>query len=499
MLWIQAAKIPGPPSPSFFGHSQLFSRESLTGLLSDSHDRYGSVVKLWLGPTQLLVSVKDPTLFKEMLLKAEDKLPLTGRAFRLAFGPCSLFASSFDKVQKRRESLAVELNGRLLEKANVFPAKAMDCIMERVNKNMCKESVDCKMVSQHMAFTLLGTILFGDAFLTWSKANIYEELLMMIAKDACLWASYGVAPFWKRGFWRYQCLCTKLKCLTQDIIHQCKKNYKLFRHANQNNHDEITTAMESAFSTPSCSSNSLQEFSSHLFTKEEPCGNIMVVMFHGCLTTAGLIGNILARLATHPEIQDSIYSEIVMAQKCSVDQDKHDVDKMLLLLATIYESARLLSSGPLLQRCSLKHDLSFENGLTIPAGAVLVVPVQLVQVDNSKWGSDASKFNPYRFLSKEYDLLTDEQGAGKEDKEHSSFVLKDPNDNEAFLSFGFGTRACLGQKFVIQGVATLFASLLERYEIKLQPESKHNPEPARNNNVFQTFPNPDIVFVKRNS
>lgn len=44
-----------------------------------------------------------------------------------------------------------------------------------------------------------------------------------------------------------------------------------------------------------------------------------------------------------------------MAQKCSVDQDKHDVDKMLLLLATIYESARLLSSGPLLQRCSLKH------------------------------------------------------------------------------------------------------------------------------------------------
>lgn len=56
-------------------------------------------------------------------------------------------------------------------------------------------------------------------------------------------------------------------------------------------------------------------------------------------------------------------------------------------------------------------------------------------------------------------------GAGKEDKEHSSFVLKDPNDNEAFLSFGFGTRACLGQKFVIQGVATLFASLLERYEV----------------------------------
>jgi hypothetical protein len=44
------------------------------------------------------VSIKDPALIKEMLLKAEDKLPLTGRAFRMAFGPSSLFVSSFDQV-----------------------------------------------------------------------------------------------------------------------------------------------------------------------------------------------------------------------------------------------------------------------------------------------------------------------------------------------------------------------------------------------------------------
>lgn len=47
----------------------------------------------------------------------------------------------------------------------------------------------------------------------------------------------------------------------------------------------------------------------------------------------------------------------------------------------------------------------------------------------------------------------------------SSFVLNDPNENAAFLPFGSGIRACVGQKFVIQGVATLFASLLERYEV----------------------------------
>ena len=67
-------------------------------VLAESHEKYGSIVKLWLGPTKLLVSVKEPGLIKEMLLKAEDKLPLTGKAFHLAFGQSSLFASSFDKV-----------------------------------------------------------------------------------------------------------------------------------------------------------------------------------------------------------------------------------------------------------------------------------------------------------------------------------------------------------------------------------------------------------------
>lgn len=45
-------------------------------------------------------------------------------------------------------------------------------------------------------------------------------------------------------------------------------------------------------------------------------------------------------------------------------------------------------------------DLHLKSGAKIPAGAVLVVPVQLVQTDASSWGKDATEFNPYRFLSK---------------------------------------------------------------------------------------------------
>ncbi|KAL5799507.1 hypothetical protein ACOSQ4_032391 [Xanthoceras sorbifolium] len=510
-LWSHARKIPGPPSSSFCGHSRLLSRQSLTEVLAESHEKYGSVVKLWLGPTKLLVSVKEPALIKEMLLKAEDKLPLTGKAFRLAFGQLSLFASSFDKVQKKRESLGMELNGRILERRNINYAKIVDSAMERINEIMGKGSIDCRMASQQMAFTMLGATVFGDAFLAWSKATIYEELLMTIAKDACFWASYRVTPFWKRGFWMYQHLCTKLKCLTQDIVQQCRRNCKSFCNTDQSSH-AVNAGLETALGGPSCSdvlkpdNVFSQQLNGHINVKEEPCGNIMGVMFHGCLTTAGLVGNILARLATHQEIQDKIYSEIIKAQNESVKEDQISVDKMLLLLATIYESARLLPAGPLLQRCSLKDDFTLKTGVTIPAGAVLVVPVQLVQMDNCSWGSDANQFNPYRFLSetgRQSDQAHNNSFAGATDDHvdpgQSSFVLNDPNDNTAFLPFGSGSRACIGQKFIIQGVATLFASLLERYEIRLQPGLENNLKPTMNNCVVQLLPSPKIVFVRRDS
>jgi hypothetical protein len=82
----------------FCHFSILFRLVHFVGFLSKLHGNYGSVVRLWLGPSQLLVSVKDPTLIKEVLTKAEDKLPLAGRTYTLACGRLGLFVSSFEKV-----------------------------------------------------------------------------------------------------------------------------------------------------------------------------------------------------------------------------------------------------------------------------------------------------------------------------------------------------------------------------------------------------------------
>lgn len=211
-------------------------------------------------------------------------------------------------MKKRRVTLSTELNGRLLERGKVIPARVVDCLMERIHDILGKRNISCKMISQHMAFSLLGATIFGDEFFAWSKATVYEELFMTIAKDACFWASYSVTPFWKHGFWRYQRQCEKLKCFTQDLIQQCQRNCKLISGMDHNFDNETAyKRMEAALGGPS-SFDALvsQEPSGYLQAREEPCRNIMGVMFHGYLTTAGLVGNILARLATHQDIQEKV-------------------------------------------------------------------------------------------------------------------------------------------------------------------------------------------------
>ncbi|KAK3125865.1 hypothetical protein QOZ80_7BG0610690 [Eleusine coracana subsp. coracana] len=367
-LWALGSRIPGPHAfladPGLA--AVLRAGGDITGFLSKLHDNYGPAVRLWLGPSQLLVSVKDPTLIKEVLTKAEDKLPLTGRTYTLACGRLDLFVSSFEKVKSRRESLKAFLNEKL-------------------------------------------TVGGGQA---------YEELLMMVAKDGCFWASYAVPPFWKPGYRRSQGRCFKW-------------------------HD---------------------------------------------------VSNILTRVVLSPKLQDQLYADIVAICNESSELNIDDVLRMQYLLATVCESARLLPAGPLLQRCSLEHDLTLESGITVPAGAVLVVPLHLVQMDNSMWGSDAGQFNPQRFLEKDVDIgeiLAAPNGS------NGINLSTECAKTESFLPFGSGSRACVGQKFVILAISMLIASLLRNYEVKPHPHvSKEMDQTIRSNNLHH-LPNLKITLIKR--
>ena len=104
-----------------------------------------------------------------------------------------------------------------------------------------------------------------------------------------------------------------MKCLTQDILQHFRKGCKLFGQTDQDVRNESSNKeTKSADGAQCCSGDDFQDYfffrdlKDHQDGKEEPCGNIMRVIFHGCQTTSALITNVLTRLVMHLEIQDKV-------------------------------------------------------------------------------------------------------------------------------------------------------------------------------------------------
>lgn len=96
----------------------------------------------------------------------------------------------------------------------------------------------------------------------------------------------------------------------------------------------------------------------------------------------------------------NIFESLLLLLLLLLFNTSNDADAFIYLLHTKFMVLFIfLHFTSCLYNFILLSDLSFATGETIPAGAALVVPVQLVQTDDSSWGSDASDFNPYRFLS----------------------------------------------------------------------------------------------------
>lgn len=111
----------------------------------------------------------------------------------------------------------------------------------------------------------------------------------------------------------------------------------------------------------------------------------------------------------------------------------------------------------------------------IPAGAEILYDIVAPQYDERLWGADAPVFRPSRWLMPE----------GYEAPPKSINHCRDqPNmlcpPRGAFLAFSEGHRNCLGKKFALVGICTLFATLLRTHSIELKPlgdgmdESKEN-------------------------
>ncbi|CAG7915603.1 unnamed protein product [Penicillium olsonii] len=160
----------------------------------------------------------------------------------------------------------------------------------------------------------------------------------------------------------------------------------------------------------------------------------------------------------HPHVWDRLRSEIATetSKGAPTAVSYKDAREYPYLNAIVREAMRCHPAvAMLLERYVPKGGLDLPNGHHIPAGSVVGLNPYVVARNKSVWGEDADVFRPERWLR-------DEKLETEEEFEQRLRLM-----NNADLSFGGGSRICIGKHLGLLEVYKVIATLVSRYNIDL--------------------------------
>lgn len=162
--------------------------------------------------------------------------------------------------------------------------------------------------------------------------------------------------------------------------------------------------------------------------------------FEGHDTTSSAITFTLLLLAHHPEIQEEIFKEIKEIHGDKNDLTIDDLSKLEYLDRVIKESLRIYPPVAFISR-ELSEDY-IHDGFTQPKGSGCNIHIYDIHRDPVAF-PDPEKFDPDRFLP--------ENCARR--------------SNYAFIAFSAGMRNCIGQRFAMLELKTVFVKIVTNFKI----------------------------------
>ncbi|MER6778713.1 MULTISPECIES: cytochrome P450 [unclassified Streptomyces] len=176
------------------------------------------------------------------------------------------------------------------------------------------------------------------------------------------------------------------------------------------------------------------------FDAAELRDQVLIFLLAGHETTATSLAFSLHLLARHPEQQARARAEISRVLGDRTPQAA-DLDRLPYLTQVLKEAMRLYPAAPVIGRSAVAA--TEVGGLTIPAGANVIVAPWVTQRDPRHW-PDPDRFDPDRF--------TPEAESGR--------------PRYAWFPFGGGPRACIGQHFSMLESVIALAMILRAYEFE---------------------------------
>jgi cytochrome P450 len=185
-------------------------------------------------------------------------------------------------------------------------------------------------------------------------------------------------------------------------------------------------------------------------------------MLAGHETSAVTLAWALALLSAYPAARDRLEHEVdtVLSGRPA---EAADADRLPWTTAVIAETMRLYPPAWTIERDSISADVV--AGVPVPAGSTLAIPPYLIHRHPEFW-PDPAGFDPARFLAPAQPGPGANGGRGGDRPRY------------AYIPFGGGRRACVGQSFAELDTVLVLASIAQRFRLDLTPLGIPKPTAA---------------------
>ncbi|KAL7623137.1 hypothetical protein AAE478_006818 [Parahypoxylon ruwenzoriense] len=189
-------------------------------------------------------------------------------------------------------------------------------------------------------------------------------------------------------------------------------------------------------------------------TKTDVIMDLLTTLIAGADTTAITIRTIFYYALRKPSVYRRLEEEI-LAARLGEPAPYASARERPYLEATVREGMRIHPGVcMLLERYVPKSGLTLSDGNYIPPGTVVGINPYVLGRNKDVWGLDADEFRPERWLRSEEE---------NEDAYRERMKLF----NAADLTFGGGSRMCLGRYIAQMEVYKIVATLISHFEIQL--------------------------------
>lgn len=426
-----------PPGPRNFFELMGMLRGRKTNpikLYEDIFKKFGDVVYFQLGPYKFAM-VNDVEVIEQVLQsEARNYTKSTGyQRFALIVGN-GLLVSEGDVWKKQRRLLSWAFASKHIER--IHPVMVKETI-EMIKKWKDLKDLDLAEEMNYVTLQIISVSLFGKNQAMESKGirHSLQDMLKYLQTTRHLWIQLLLAPF---PIKRKSDLALKIESnmptpgarkffgsieAMDKVVHGMIEERKE-KKAHENFLDAMIEATDSEDQSQMTSKQLRDEAVNMLIAGHETTANALTWTWH--------------QLLKYPEILKKVQEEI--AREISGDSPTfQEVSKLVYTKAVFEESMRLF---PPFWRISRKNMTPAKLGkYDIPEGTNVIASIYTIQRKEALW-PDPTKFDPERFL---------------QNKNHHRF---------AFIPFGGGPRACIGQQFATVEALTILSIMIKHCDFE---------------------------------